>query len=62
MRTVLSFVDTVLESFEIKSEPEKDISLVWWIASVIPALGGLRQEDCHEFKVNLNYILRSRTT
>lgn len=31
----------------------------WWLTSVIPALGCLRQEDCHKFKATLHYRVRS---
>jgi hypothetical protein len=30
-----------------------------WCKLVIPALGRMRQEDCHEFKASLGYKLRS---
>jgi hypothetical protein len=29
----------------------------WWLSSIIPALGRLKQED-HEFEASLNYIVR----
>lgn len=29
------------------------MDLAWWLRLVISALGGERQGDCHEFKVNL---------
>jgi hypothetical protein len=34
------------------------LNWVWWLLSVIAALGRLRQEN-HEFKANLVYIERS---
>jgi hypothetical protein len=34
---------------------------VWSLISVILALWKLRQEDCHEFKVSLCYIIKKKT-
>lgn len=35
-------------------------SQAWWHKLVIPALGRLKQEDGHKFKVSLGYIVSSR--
>lgn len=31
---------------------------MWWLMPVISVLGGLRQENCHEFKANMGYLVR----
>lgn len=31
---------------------------VWWRTPVVPALGRLRQENCHEFEASLNCTSR----
>lgn len=44
-------------------------ALIWtenvpylWPTPVIPGLGRLSQEDCHEFKINLGYVGSSRSS
>jgi hypothetical protein len=34
-------------------------SWMWWLLSVIPVLGGLRQEHCHDCEARLGYRVRS---
>lgn len=39
------------------SWPKDPVKPTWWYIAVIQASGKLGQEDCLEFKVNLDYIV-----
>lgn len=39
---------------------QSNLSQVWWLMPVVPAFRKLKQEDLHEFKVSLGYMVSSR--
>lgn len=48
----------VYSGITVSRRQEAALGWVWRLMCVLLALGRLRQEDCYEFKINLDYTLR----